>query len=49
MIKIPRISNNADNAETVRKEMNLILAQIEEQVNRDLNNVMDELSKKEQE
>lgn len=46
MIKIPRISSTADNAESVRKEMNLILAQIEEQVNRDLNNVIDELSKK---
>lgn len=49
MIKIPRISSNADNAEKVRKEMNLILAQIEEQINRDLNNVMDELSEKERE
>lgn len=46
MIKIPRISSNADNTEKVRKEMNLILAQIEEQVNREINNIIDELSKK---
>lgn len=48
MIKIPRISSTADNAESVRKEMNLILAQIEEQINRELNNVIDELIRREQ-
>lgn len=45
MIKIPRISTT-DSVEAVRREMNLILAQIEEQVNRELNNIMNELSEK---
>lgn len=46
MIRIPRIKGNTDKVEELRREMNLILAQIEEQVNRDLNNIEDELSQK---
>lgn len=46
MIKIPRISSTTNSVEALRKEMNLILAQIEEQVNREINNIIDELSKK---
>lgn len=46
MIQIPRVKSSTDNIEELRKELNAIIVQIEDQVNRELNNLNDELSKK---
>lgn len=45
MIQVQRIKSMEP--ETIRKELNMILAQIEEQVNRELQNIEDRLTQKE--
>lgn len=47
MIQIQRIKSQEP--EAMKRELNMILAQIEEQMNRELQNIEDRLSKGEQE